>query len=78
MSAFSNLDTALSEMKYGRGAVPVAVGSIGVCLDDSGQPVNLYIVDTIYGCGSIDVLPLDDPDCETPRILHMSDFWALM
>jgi hypothetical protein len=79
MGAFSNLDVALSEMKYGRGAETVRIGSIGVCLDDTGQPVRLYIVDTIYACGSIDVFACDKtaPDYDTPRMLHMSDFWAL-
>ena len=78
MGTFSNIDTALSEMKYKRGAVPVAVGSVGVCLDDSGIPVKLYRVDTIYrGCGAIDVFPLDDDDAP-PRALHIADFWALI
>ena len=86
MSHFSNLDVALSEMRYGRGAENVRINSIGVCLDDTGQPVKLYIVDTIYrGCGTIEIFSLDDdfaPDGylregAVPRELHISDFWAL-
>ena len=77
MGTFSNIDTALSEMKYGRGAAPVGIGSIGVCLDDTGQPVKLYRVDTMYKCGSLDVFPLDD-DHAPPRLVHIADFWALI
>lgn len=76
MSAFSNIDTALSEMKYGKGREAVTIGSIGVCLDDTGQPVKLYRVDTIYGCGSLDVFSLDDDEAP-PRIVQAEDFWAL-
>lgn len=77
MSHFSNLATALSEKTHGRGRETVSIGSIGVCLDDSGQPVDLYIVDTIYACGSMDVISIDQPDDE-PRQVHKVDFWALM
>jgi len=78
MGAYSQIDVALSEMKYGRGEETVSIGSIGVCLDDSGIPVKLYRVDTIYkGCGTIEVFPLDNDDAP-PRELHISDFWALV
>lgn len=79
MGTFSNIDVGLSEMKYGRGAETVRIGSIGVCLDDTGQPVKLYIVDTMYACGSIDVFACDKtaPDHDTPRTIDIADFWAL-
>ena len=76
MGAYSQIDTALSEMHYGRGEEAVTVGSIGVCLDDSGIPVRLYRVDTIYSCGSMDVFSLDDEEA-APRKIEMADFWAL-
>lgn len=79
MSYFSNLDTAIQEKKQGRGRENISVNSVGVCLDDYGQPVKLYIVDTIYACGSMDVFPIDksDPDYDCPREVHKDDFWAL-
>ncbi len=77
MGAFSNIETALSEMKYGRGEESVSIGSIGVCLDDSGVPVRLYKVDTIYKCGSLDVFPLDDDEAP-PRTVEIADFWCLV
>lgn len=79
MSFFSNLDTALQEKTIGKGRQDVNLGSIGVCLDDSGCPVKLYIVDTIFACGSMDVFPLDktDPNYDLPRQVNKDDFWAL-
>lgn len=79
MSFFSNLDTALQEKTLGRGREDVTLGSVGVCLDDSGHPVKLYIVDTIFLCGSMDVFPLDKTaaDYDLPRQVHKDDFWAL-
>lgn len=77
MSYFSNLDTAIQEKKKGRGRENISVNSIGVCLDDTGQPVQLYIVDTIYACGSMDVFLLNGSDDQQPREVHKNDFWAL-
>lgn len=79
MSFFSNLDTALQEKTLGRGREDVTLGSIGVCLDDTGIPAKLYIVDTIFACGSMDVFLIDktDPNYEIPRIVDKEDFWAL-
>lgn len=77
MSYFSNLDTAIQEKKQGRGRENISVNSVGVCLDDSGQPVQLYIVDIIYACGSLDVFLLNGPDDQQPRQVHKDDFWAL-
>lgn len=64
MSYFSNLDTAIQEKNQGRGREDISVNSVGVCLEDTGQPVRLYIVDFIFVHGSINVYPLDkeDPD----------------
>jgi hypothetical protein len=80
MSYFSNLDTAIQEQKQGKGRENISVNSIGVCLADNGQPVKLYIVDTIYACGSLDVFPLDksDPEYNNPRQVQSSDFWCLV
>lgn len=80
MSIFSNLDTALQEKSKGRGRKSVTVNSLGVCLDDTGQPVQLYIVDTVYACGSLDVFSLDkeNPFYDSPRKVQACDFWALM
>jgi hypothetical protein len=78
MSYFSNLDTAIQEKKQGRGRETVSVKSVGVCLADSGQPVQLYIVDTIYACGSMDVFLLNGPDDQDPREVHRDDFWCLV
>jgi hypothetical protein len=79
MSYFSELDLALQEKKQGTGREKISVNSIGVCLADNGQPVRLYIVDTIFACGSMDVFPIDksDPDYDYPRQVHKNDFWAL-
>lgn len=85
MSHYSNISTALSEKQHGRGREALHPGSFGVCLDDDGLPVRLYIVDTVYGCGSIDAFSIDNDfdeggnlrDDAKPRRLHMRDFWAL-
>jgi hypothetical protein len=77
MSYFSNLDTAIQEKAQGKGREKIFVNSVGVCLEDSGQPVQLYIVDTIYACGSLDVFLLNGPDNQQPRQVHKDDFWAL-
>jgi hypothetical protein len=79
MSYFSNLDTAIQEKKQGRGRENIAVGSLGVCLEDTGQPVKLYIVDFIFVHGSINVYPLDKegPAYGFPRQIKACDFWAL-
>ena len=79
MGHFSNLDTALSEKQHGRGREALRVGAIGVCLDDSGLPVVLYRVDTIYACGSLDVFAVEEGHAyhETPRKIESGDFWAL-
>ena len=80
MSFFSNLDTAIQEQAAGRGREPVAVGAVGVCLDDSGLPVVLYKIDTIFGDGELDVYRLDCDDVEgvEPRRVCLSDFWVLL
>jgi hypothetical protein len=80
MSYFSNLDTAIQEKKQGRGREKISVNSVGVCLADSGQPVQLYIVDAIYACGSLDVFPIDkaDPDYDNLRQVDSADFWCLV
>jgi hypothetical protein len=78
MSYFSNLDTAIQEKKQGRGREKISINSVGVCLADSGQPVQLYIVDTIYACGSMDLFLLNGPDDQDPRRVHKNDFWCLV
>lgn len=80
MSFFSNLDTAIQEQAAGRGREPVAVGAVGVCLEDSGQPVVLYKIDTIYGDGELELYRLDCEDVEgiEPRRVYQSEFWVLL
>jgi hypothetical protein len=77
MSYFSDLDIALKEKARNRGREKISIDSVGVCLDDTGQPVELYIVNTIYACGSMDVFLLNGPDDQEPRQVHKNDFWAL-
>lgn len=76
MSAFSNLDTALSEKAFNRGREIVAVNSIGVCLSDSGQPVRLFMVDAISEGGALSLHSVDHP--ESLRTVQSADFWALI
>jgi hypothetical protein len=78
MSYFSNLDTAIQEKAQGKGREKISINSVGVCLADSGQPVQLYIVDTIYACGSLDVFLLNGPDDQEPRQVDSADFWCLV
>lgn len=65
----------------------IDIGTVGVCLDDSGTPVRLYVVDTIWHhCGTLEVFSLADdfgPDGlllenAVPRSLHSADFWPLV
>jgi hypothetical protein len=77
MSYFSDLDIALQEKQQNTGRENISVNSVGVCLADSGQPVQLYIVNTIYACGSMDVFLLNGPDNQDPREVHRDDFWCL-
>jgi hypothetical protein len=77
MSYFSDLDIALQEKTKNRGRENISISSVGVCLDDTGQPVELYIVNAIYSCGSVDVFLLNGPDNQDPRKVHKNDFWAL-
>lgn len=80
MSFYSNIDTALNEMKYQRGAEPVKIGAVGVCLEDSGLPVVLYKIDTIYSDGELEVYRLDCDDVKgvEPRRVCLSNFWVLL
>ena len=78
MSYFSELDIALQEKKQGTGREKISVNSIGVCLADNGQPVRLYIVNTIFACGSMDVFLLNGPDDQQPRQVQAADFWCLV
>jgi hypothetical protein len=77
MSYFSDLDIALQEKQQNTGRENISVNSVGVCLADSGQPVQLYIVDTIYACGSLDVFLLNGPDNQEPRQVESAEFWCL-
>ena len=78
MSYFSNLDTVIQEKKQGIDREKISVNSVGVCLADSGQPVQLYIVDVIYACGSLDVFLLNGPHDQQSRQVKASDFWCLV
>jgi hypothetical protein len=78
MSYFSDLDIAIQEKQKGTGREKISINSVGVCLDDYGQPVQLYIVDTIYACGSLDVFLLNGPDDQEPRQVDSADFWCLV
>lgn len=77
MSYFSDLDIELQEKADYKMLKEICINSVGVCLDDTGQPVELYIVDTIYACGSMDVFLLNGQDDQEPREVHKDDFWAL-
>jgi hypothetical protein len=77
MSYFSELDIELQEKADYKMPKEICINSVGVCLADSGQPVQLYIVDTIYACGSMDVFLLNGPDDQDPREVHRDDFWCL-
>jgi hypothetical protein len=77
MSYFSDLDIEIQEMNEKQKRSKICINSVGVCLDDTGQPVKLYIVDTIYACGSMDVFLLNGPEDQEPRQVEACDFWAL-
>ena len=77
MSYFSELDIEVQEMNQNQRRGKISVNSVGVCLDDTGQPIELYIVDTIFACGSMDVFLLNGPLDQEPRQVHKNDFWAL-
>ena len=77
MSYFSDLDIEVQEMKENKRRGLIYINSVGVCLEDTGQPVQLYIVDTIWGCGLLDVFLLNGPEDQEPREVHREDFWAL-
>ena len=78
MSYFSDLDIELQEKADYKMPKEICINSVGVCLDDIGQPVQLYIVDTIWGCGLLDVFLLNGPDDQDPREVHRDDFWCLV
>ena len=77
MSYFSDLDIAIQEKKQGKGRENISVNSVGVCLEDSGQPVKLYIVDSILPCGSLRVFYINGLYNQESRIVQACDFWAL-
>jgi hypothetical protein len=77
MSYFSELDIELQEKADYKMPKEICINSVGVCLDDTGQPVQLYIVDTIWGCGLLDVFLLNGPEDQEPREVHRDDFWVL-
>jgi hypothetical protein len=77
MSYFSELDIELQEKADYKMPKEICINSVGVCLDDYGQPVQLYIVDTIWGCGLLDVFLLNGPEDQEPREVHRDDFWCL-
>ena len=76
MSFFSNLDTAIQEQAAGRGREPVAVGAVGVCLDESGQPVELYKVSSVWSGGQW--LTVQHLSTGTERTVQPADFWVLL
>jgi hypothetical protein len=77
MSYFSELDIELQEKADYKMPKEICINSVGVCLGDTGQPVQLYIVDTIWGCGLLDVFLLNGPEDQEPREVHRDDFWVL-
>lgn len=76
MSYFSNIDTALQEQAAGRGREPVSVGAVGVCLEDSGQPVELYSVSSVWSGGQW--LKVQHLSTGTERTLQPAEFWVLL
>lgn len=77
MGYFSDLDIELQDKTDYKCGKKIRINSIGVCLADTGQRVQLYKVDTIYGCGNMDVFLLNGPEDQEPREVHEIDFWAL-
>lgn len=75
MGHFSNLDTALSEKQHGRGREALSVGSIGVCLDDSGFPLVLYSVSTLWSGGLW--VTIENIETGEEKTIQPDDFWAL-
>lgn len=69
-------------MKYENPA-PFGPGSVGVCLDDEGENIQLYEIDTIYigdpTCWEIDVYPIGVQMHEDapPRSIKAAGFWCL-
>lgn len=76
MSYFSNISTALAEKQHGRGREAVYPGAVGVCLDDSGVPVRLYSVETIWRGGLW--LTVQNVETGEERTIQPCDFWALV
>ena len=76
MSFFSNLDTAIQEQAAGRGREPVVVGSVGVCLEDSGQPVELYTIRNVWSGGQW--LTVQHLSTGTEKTLQPKEFWVLL
>ena len=77
MSYFSNLDTAIQEKAQNKGREKISINSVGVCLEDTGKPVKLYIVDSVLPCGSLKVFYINGLYNQESRIVEACDFWAL-
>ncbi len=53
------------------------IGCIGVCLSDAGNPVTLWVVDTVWACGTVELFRLGGKH-DRPRIVRAADFWPLL
>jgi hypothetical protein len=56
------------------------IGSIGVCLADTGQPIKLYAIGSVFSDGHLQLFSVNksDPNYDKPRIVESSDFWVLV
>ena len=75
MGAFSNLDTALSEKRHGRGRETPTIGGFGTCLDDPGNPPIFWTLETIIG--DIGVFRQSDNPGNIVQF-PIADFWQLI
>jgi hypothetical protein len=58
----------------------LTIGSIGVCLADTGQPIKLYAIGSVFTDGQLQLFSVNklDPNYDKPRIVESSDFWVLV
>lgn len=75
MGFFSNIDTALSEKRRGRGRELPTVGGFGTCLDDSGNPPIFWVLQSITG--DIGTFAQSDNPANVQQF-PLADFWQLV
>lgn len=75
MGAFSNIDTALSEMSHGRGRETPTIGGFGTCLNDTGNPPIFWTLEAIIG--GVGVFRQSDNPGNIVQF-PIVDFWQLI